>query len=290
MEKGKNMRVLVTGANGQLGYDVVKKLQNENVECLGIDRDVLDITDKFAVMYFIHEYNPTVVVHCAAYTAVDKAEDEKELCYNINVLGTEYIASACKAIDAKMVYISTDYVFSGEGVEPYKETDIPNPVNYYGTTKYQGELNVQKILDKYFIIRISWVFGVNGDNFVKTMLRLFKERNEVHVVTDQIGSPTYTWDLAHLIHKVILTDKFGTYHATNEGFCSWFSFAKEIAIQSKSQVDVKEILAENYPTKAKRPMNSRLSKENTQKVFGYKLPCWKNALSDYLNALLLKED
>ena len=247
------MRVLVTGANGQLGYDVIKRLDENNIEYLATDKDELDITNEAQTNNVITKYNPDVVVHCAAYTAVDKAEDERELCYKTNVLGTRYVAAACKKINAKMVYISTDYVFDGEGDQPFEVTDQPNPLNYYGTTKYEGELEVQKLLDKYFIVRISWVFGINGNNFVKTMVRLAKERDEISVVADQIGSPTYTYDLAGLIVDMIQTDKFGIYHVTNEGFCSWYEFACEIFKQAGINVIINPIRTEDYPTRAKRP-------------------------------------
>ena len=272
------MKVLVTGANGQLGYDVIKRLEKSNIEYLGTDRDSLDITDEEQVKRVISAYNPDVVIHCAAYTAVDKAEDEKEFCYAVNVLGTKYIADVCKVINAKMVYISTDYVFDGEGDEPFGVTDKPNPINYYGQTKYEGEVEVQKILDKYFIVRISWVFGSNGNNFVKTMLRLGKERDEISVVADQIGSPTYTPDLAKLLVEMVKTDKYGVYHATNEGYCSWYEFACEIFKQAGIDVKVKPIKTEDFPTRAKRPKNSKLSKNNLVKNEYSLLPAWRDAL------------
>jgi dTDP-4-dehydrorhamnose reductase len=254
------MKVLVTGANGQLGYDVIKFLDSEGIEFLGTDRNSLNITNEEQVKRIICGYNPDVVIHCAAYTAVDKAEDEKEMCFSVNVLGTRHIAQACKEINSKMVYISTDYVFDGEGNKAFEVTDKPNPINYYGQTKYDGELEVQRSIDKYFIVRISWVFGSNGNNFVKTMLRLGKERDEISVVADQVGSPTYTYDLAGLLIEMIKTDKYGVYHATNEGYCSWYEFACEIFKQAGMVVKVNPIKTEHYPTKAKRPKNSKLSK------------------------------
>ena len=222
------MKVLVTGADGQLGYDVVKKLKELNIEHIGVDKEDFDLTNENETKEFILDYKPDVIVHCAAYTDVDQAEVERELCYKVNVEGTKYAAEAAKELGAKMLYISTDYVFDGQGEEPFKVTDQPNPINYYGETKYQGEQEVQKLLDKYFIVRTSWVFGAHGDNFVKTMLELGKERDEISVVADQYGSPTYTGDLAKLIVEMIKTDKYGAYHATNEGFCSWYEFAKKI--------------------------------------------------------------
>lgn len=271
------MKVLVTGANGQLGYDVVKRLEENKIQYLGIDKDTVDITNENQVKKIINDYKPDTVIHCAAYTAVDKAEDEKEICHAINVLGTRYIAEACKKNNAKMVYISTDYVFDGEGEEPFKETDKPNPINYYGQTKYEGELEVQKLLEAFFIVRISWVFGINGNNFVKTMLKLAETRDEINVVADQVGSPTYTYDLARLLVEMINTDKYGIYHATNEGYCSWYEFACEIFKQAGVDVKINAIKTEDYPTKAKRPKNSRLLK-----IPQTELGNWEDALQRYI--------
>jgi len=276
------MKVLVTGSNGQLGYDVVKRLMLQNIECLGVDIGDFDIIDKDQVNKAVSNYMPDVVVHCAAYTAVDRAEDERELCHNINVIGTQNIADACKTVNAKMVYISTDYVFDGEGEKPFEVTDKPNPINYYGQTKYEGELAVQRTLQKYFIVRISWVFGINGNNFVKTMLKLGKERDEISVVADQIGSPTYTYDLAKLLVEMIKTDKYGIYHATNEGYCSWYEFSCEIFKQAGIDIKVIPIRTEDYPTKARRPKNSRLSKESLS--YFNQLPRWEKTLSNFLKS------
>jgi dTDP-4-dehydrorhamnose reductase len=254
------MKVLVTGADGQLGYDVVKKLKEINIEHIGVDKEDFDLTNEKETKDFILDYKPDVIVNCAAYTDVDRAEVERELCYQINVDGTRYVAEIAKEINAKILYISTDYVFDGQGEEPFEVTDQPNPINYYGETKYQGEQEVQKLLDKYFIVRTSWVFGEHGDNFVKTMLRLGKERDEISVVADQYGSPTYTGDLAELIIEMIKTDKYGIYHATNEGFCSWYEFAKEIFKVSDIVVKVIPVNSEEFKTRAERPKNSRLQK------------------------------
>lgn len=276
------MKVLVTGAKGQLGYDVVERLKELNIEHIGVDRDDFDLTDEKQTKEFIMNYKPDVVIHCAAYTAVDKAEDERDFCYAINVLGTKNIVEACKELDAKMVYISTDYVFNGEKEEPYEVTDTPDPVNYYGYTKYLGEEEVKNNLEKYFIVRISWVFGKNGNNFVKTMLRLGQERKEIKVVCDQIGSPTYTFDLAKLLCDMIQTDKYGIYHATNEGYCSWYEFACEIFKIAGMDVKVIPIKSEEYPTRAKRPRNSRMSKrEILNRGFNF-MPSWKEALNTYV--------
>lgn len=278
------MRVLVTGAGGQLGYDVVKRLKESNIECLGTARNVLDITNEAQTKEVITNYKPDVLVHCAAYTAVDKAEDERELCYDINVQGTRYVAKACQEIGAKMVYISTDYVFDGEGDKPFEVTDKPNPINYYGQTKYEGELEVKKHLEKHFIIRISWVFGSNGNNFVKTMLRLGKERDEISVVADQFGSPTYTYDLAKLVVDMIQTEKYGIYHAANEGYCSWYEFACEIYEQAGIDIKIKPIKTEDYPMKAKRPQSSRLSRVSLINKKFQPLRKWQVAVEEYLTA------
>lgn len=276
------MKVLVTGANGQLGYDVVKELQYRNIECYGAARADFDLCDFAAAEKFITAYNPDVIIHCAAYTAVDKAEDEVELCRAVNAGGAENIAEICKTIDAKMLYISTDYVFDGTKDGCYEVNDIPNPINVYGQTKLEGEQAVQKILNKYFIVRISWVFGRHGNNFVKTMLRLGKERQEISVVADQIGSPTYTEDLAKLLAEMIQTNKYGIYHATNEGECSWAEFAEEIFKFAGMDAVVKHIAAEEYPTKAKRPKNSRMSKRNLMNNGFNLLEDWKSAVSRYI--------
>lgn len=277
------MKVLVTGYNGQLGYDVVKRLEQNNIKCLGVGRKEFDITNEQETMEYITQYNPDVVVHCAAYTAVDKAEDEKEICYNVNVLGTRYIAQACTNINSKMVYISTDYIFDGLGETPFEVYDLPNPINFYGKTKYEGELEVKKLLDKYFIVRISWVFGVNGNNFVKTMLRLGKERNELNVVADQIGSPTYTYDLAELLVEMIKTDKYGEYHVTNEGYCSWYELACEIFKKTGINTLVNAVKTEDYPTRANRPRNSRMSKSSLDRAGFERLTKWEDALRRFLD-------
>lgn len=275
------MKVLVTGADGQLGYDVAKELQKQNIECCGATRKDFDIVNFEATEKFITNYMPDVVIHSAAYTAVDKAEDEQGLCCLVNASATENIAQICKKIDAKMVYISTDYVFDGTKDGFYEVDDKPNPINVYGKTKLLGEQAVQKILKKYFIVRISWVFGEHGNNFVKTMLRLGKERKELNVVADQYGSPTYTADLAPLLIEMIKTDKYGVYHATNEGVCSWAELAEEIFKVAAMNVKVNHIATDEYPTKAKRPLNSRLSKEKLDKYF-YKLPFWEIALEKFI--------
>ena len=280
------MKVLVTGVKGQLGLDVCKELDKRHIENKGIDRDDCDITDETAVLNYIKSYAPDIVVHCAAYTAVDRAEHEKEICFNVNVKGTEYIAHACKEVDAKMVYISTDYVFEGVGETAYEVDDKAAPDNTYGITKYQGEEEVRKILNKYFIIRISWVFGINGNNFINTMMKLGESRSELSVVADQIGSPTFTYDTAPLICDMIATDKYGIYHATNEGYCSWADLAEYIFSVTGQKVLVHHIKSEEYPTKASRPKNSRLSKASLDKAGFKRLPDWKDSVKRYINEKL----
>ena len=276
------MKVLVTGVNGQLGFDVCKELDRRNIENKGIDRESCDITDENAVSAYIKNYAPDVVIHCAAYTAVDRAEDEKEVCYNVNVKGTEYIAKACKEIDAKMVYISTDYVFEGAGDTAYEINDNAAPNNTYGLTKYQGEEAVKKILSKYFIIRISWVFGINGNNFINTMMKLGESRRELNVVADQIGSPTFTCDAAPLICDMAATEKYGLYHATNEGCCSWADLAEYIFSVTGQNIVVHHIKTEEYPAKALRPKNSRLSKASLDNAGFKRLQDWKDDVKRYI--------
>jgi len=266
--------ILVTGAAGQLGSDVILELKKRKIEYTGIDIAELDITDTRAVSDFILDKKPQCVIHCAAYTAVDKAEDEYELCFKVNADGTENIAKVCKDIDAEMIYISTDYVFNGEGDEPYETDAVKNPVSVYGKSKLAGEEAVLKHLEKHYIVRISWVFGQNGANFVKTMLRLAESKKELNVVNDQVGSPTYTPDLAVLLCDMALSGKYGEYHATNEGFCSWAEFAEEIMRQSGSDCKINPIPSEQYPTKATRPKNSRLSKASLDNAGFSRLTDW----------------
>lgn len=276
------MKVLVTGANGQLGYDVVDVLNLRNIECCGTTRNDFDLCDFTKAEKFIIAFHPDVIIHCAAYTAVDKAEDEKDICRAVNAVGTENIAKICKKINAKMLYISTDYVFDGTKKGFYEVDDTPNPINFYGKTKLEGEQAVQKILDKYFIVRISWVFGEHGNNFVKTMFRLGKERKEISVVSDQVGSPTYTVDLAQLLVDMVHTDKYGIYHATNEGECSWAEFAEAIFKVAEMNVNVRYITSDEYSTKAKRPQNSRMSKDCITNNGFKKLPEWEESLRYFL--------
>lgn len=276
------MKVLVTGVKGQLGFDIVNKCKKRNIDAIGVDIEEMDITNSMQVCTVIKNANVDAVIHCAAWTAVDKAEDEEEACRKVNKNGTENVVAVCRELDIPIMYFSTDYVFDGQGEEPWKEYDQRNPLNVYGQTKYEGELAVEAY-PKRFIIRISWVFGVNGNNFIKTMLRLGKEIGEVSVVDDQIGSPTYTYDLAELCVDMIITDKYGTYHASNEGVCSWYEFACEIFKQADLNVKVTPVDSSKFPVKAIRPKNSRMSKSELDRQGFDRLPVWQDALNRYLN-------
>ena len=279
------MRVLVTGVKGQLGYEVCRKLTACGIENRGVDIDDFDLTDEKAVMEAISAYRPDAVVHCAAYTAVDRAEENEDVCRAVNVDGTRFVARACRAVDAKMVYFSTDYVFSGTG-EDFYEVDSPKgPQSVYGRTKLEGEEAVRETLEKYFILRISWVFGINGGNFVRTMLRLSNDHDTLRVVNDQIGSPTYAHDLAPLICDMLATEKYGTYHATNEGVCSWAEFAEAIMKAADRPTRIIPVTTEEYGAKAARPLNSRMSKKSLDEAGFARLPSWQDALRRYLAEL-----
>lgn len=297
------MKVFVTGVGGQLGYDVMNELAGRGYECYGSDilpKDKialpynyvqLDITNQFAVEKVMYQIAPDAVVHCAAWTAVDAAEEEenKPKVMAINANGSKYIAEACKKIDCKLVYISTDYVFNGEGTKPW-QADCKEyaPLNVYGWSKLEGEKAVSDVLSKYFIVRIAWVFGKNGNNFIKTMLNVGKKYDTLRVVNDQIGTPTYTCDLARLLVDMLETDKYGYYHATNEGgFISWYDFACEIFKQAGYNTKVLPVTTAEYGlSKAKRPFNSRLDKSKLM-LNGFKpLPDWKDALKRYLDLIL----
>lgn len=280
------MRILVTGVKGQLGHDVINELAKRGHTGIGVDVEEMDITDAKKVDEVIRASEVEAVIHCAAYTAVDAAEDQVELCRKINAEGTENIAKVCKELDIKMMYISTDYVFDGEGTRPWEPDDERHPLNVYGLTKYEGELAVEKYLDKFFTIRIAWVFGVNGKNFIKTMLKLSETHDELNVVDDQIGSPTYTYDLAVLLVDMIETEKYGRYHATNEGLCSWYEFACEIFRQAGRDVKVNPVSSDEFPTKAKRPHNSRMDKSKLTENGFTPLPAWQDALKRYLEIIL----
>lgn len=284
-DKPTNPTILVTGASGQLGHDVVEELKRRGLEYAAPTSEEMDITDQDSVLGWIGTSCPRSVIHCAAYTAVDKAEDEAELCKRVNTEGTRNIAQACHDVGAKMVYISTDYVFDGSGSAPWETGDKTGPLNVYGASKLAGEQMVRAILDEYFIIRISWVFGKNGNNFVKTMLRLGESRDALNVVADQWGAPTYTKDLAPLLCDMVQTEKYGTYHATNEGATNWAEFAKEIFRQAHIDCTVHPISTAEYPTKAVRPLNSRLSKRSLDDQGFARLPDWKDALARYLGEI-----
>ncbi|MDN3451829.1 dTDP-4-dehydrorhamnose reductase [Planococcus sp. APC 3906] len=280
------MKVLVTGVNGQLGFDVVRRGIEKGLDITGIGRADLNITDEQAVRDYVDMIKPSAIIHCAAYTAVDRAEDDKGNCWDVNVEGTKYLAAAAKNVGVKFLYVSTDYVFDGTGESPFLETDLPNPVGIYGATKYEAERQVQDLVEEHFIVRISWVFGINGNNFIKTMLKLAESRKELNVVGDQIGSPTYTYDVADLMLEMVQGEEYGIYHASNEGFCSWAEFSIEIFKQAELDMKVHSISTEEYPTRAVRPKNSRMSKEKlTAKGFDL-LPPWQDAVKRYLNELI----
>ena len=272
------MKVLVTGYNGQLGFDVVKELTARGIESRGVDIEDFDITDEKAVSDYVRAYNPDVLVHCSAYTAVDKAEDNIQVCRAVNVDGPRNIAKICKELDCKLVYFSTDYVFPGTGDEYYEVDSPTGPLGQYGITKLDGERAVTEAVEKYFIIRISWVFGINGNNFIKTMLRVGKEHDTVRVVDDQIGSPTYTADLSKLVCDMLVTEKYGIYHATNEGVCSWADFTEEIFRLAGYDTEIKRVTTEEYGARAPRPKNSRMSKKSLDEAVFSRLRDWKVAL------------
>lgn len=289
------MKVFVTGVGGQLGYDVMNELSRREIDCVGSDimeksdekYVQLDIIDKVAVDRVLTEIHPDVVIHCAAWTAVDAAEDEenREKVFAINAGGTKNLAEVCKKLDCKMLYISTDYVFNGHGEEPW-EADCKEyaPLNVYGQSKLDGELAVAETLDKYFIVRIAWVFGLNGNNFVKTMINVGKKNDTVRVVNDQIGTPTYTFDLARLLVDMIGTEKYGYYHATNEGgYISWYDFCCEIYRQYGLATKVLPVTTAEYGlSKAARPFNSRLDKSKLTEAGFAALPDWRDAVKRYL--------
>ena len=302
------MKVFVTGVGGQLGHDLINELTSRNIECIGSDLAEsysgimdgsaavsapyvsLDITDREAVMKTVADIKPDVVMHCAAWTAVDAAEDDdkKDIVFKVNATGTENIADACKMNDSVMLYLSTDYVFDGQGEKPWDPdcTDYA-PLSVYGLSKLRGEEAVRERLKKYFIVRIAWVFGLNGKNFIRTMLKLSETRDELNVVCDQIGTPTYTYDLARLLVDMILTDKFGTYHATNEGgYISWADFAEAIMKEAGRSTKINRVTTEEYGvSKAARPFNSRLDKSKLTANGFTPLPDWRDALKRYLKEM-----
>lgn len=279
------MKVLVTGVNGQLGWDVTRVLAERQIPCRGVDLQDFDLTDGAAVKAYVQEYAPDVIVHCAAYTAVDRAESEPEKCAAVNGDGTMNMVRAALSVGAKMVYISTDYVFSGEGEEPWTE-DMPyDPKNVYGLSKVQGEIAVRSLMKRYFLLRTSWVYGVHGRNFVRTMLKLGREKTEVRVVNDQIGSPTYSLDLARVICDLIPTEKYGIYHVTNGGYMSWAEFAALIMEKRGQPCRVIPVPSREYPTPARRPLNSRLSGKKLADSGISPMPSVRDALERYLREL-----
>lgn len=274
--------ILVTGSTGQLGSDVVKELLKRGYSTLSPNRSEFNLCSEDSIRNYILNSNCEAIVHCAAYTQVDKAEDEKDLCIKINATATKHIVKCAKILDIPMIYISTDYVFDGTKDGEYTENDETNPINIYGESKLAGEKYVQEILDKYYIVRTSWVFNINRKNFIETMLRLSKFNNQLSIVNDQIGSPTYTKDLSRLLVDMLETSKYGLYHATNEGYCSWYEFANTIFKLANINIDIRAINSNEYASRAKRPLNSKLSKDKLIE-YGFKpLPNWEDALKDYL--------
>lgn len=279
------MKYLITGGTGQLGHDIVKELISRGeLNYLAPTTKEMNITNKDEVEKVILGYKPDIIFHCAAYTAVDKAEEDRENCYNVNVNGTKNIVEVAKRINAKVVYISTDYVFDGTKKTEYETEDITNPINYYGYTKLLGEKEVQQLND-YLIVRISWVFGKNGKNFVKTMLNLAETKTELSIVSDQIGSPTYTKDLSKLLLDMIENNKKGLFFATNEDFCSWYEFAEYIFKINNINIKLNKVLTKDYKTLAKRPLNSKLSKNKLDEEGLTRLPSWQDATSRFCKVL-----
>lgn len=279
------MKYLITGGTGQLGHDIVKELISRGeLNYLAPTTKEMNITNKDEVEKVILGYKPDIIFHCAAYTAVDKAEEDRENCYNVNVNGTKNIVEVAKRINAKVVYISTDYVFDGTKKTEYETEDITNPINYYGYTKLLGEKEVQQLND-YLIVRISWVFGENGKNFVKTMLNLAETKTELSIVSDQIGSPTYTKDLSKLLLNMIENNKKGLFFATNEDFCSWYEFAEYIFKINNINIKLNKVLTKDYKTLAKRPLNSKLSKNKLDEEGLTRLPSWQDATSRFCKVL-----
>ena len=279
------MNFLITGINGQLGYDVKRELVKRGYnDILAPTRDEVDLTDEVLVKKVIGEYKPEVIFHCAAYTAVDRAEDEKEIAYDVNVNATKYIVECAKEVGAKLIYIITDYVFDGCKEGLYREDDKVSPINYYGETKYLGEEEVRSY-SNHIIARISWVFGINGKNFIKTMLKLAETKDEISVVSDQVGSPTYTVDLSKVLVDMALSDKVGIYHITNEEYCSWYEFAKYIFEVNDIAMKVNPIMTKDYKTTAARPLNSKMNKEKLDNDGFSRLPDWKDAVRRYSKVL-----
>lgn len=283
------MKVFVTGATGQVGSSCILELKSRGMDVRGVSSKDFSITDTEALRKALLDYQPDVVIHCAAYTAVDKAEDEPELCREVNADATAEIARISAGLHAKLVYLSTDYVFPGTGTASFEVGSETGPLNVYGRTKLLGELAVREYVLEHFIVRISWVFGPGGKNFIRTMMKLSETHEEVRVVDDQVGSPTYARDVAVLLAHMITTDRYGTYHATNEGFCSWAELAKEVFRQAGRSTKVIPVLSSEYPTKARRPRNSRLNKSSLDRGGFPRLPRWKDAVGRYLIELAKEE-
>ncbi|MGR6002857.1 dTDP-4-dehydrorhamnose reductase [Bacillus cereus] len=277
------MKVIVTGAKGQLAQDVLRQLEHTDLQVYGVDREELDITNNEAVQAYINKIKPDAIMHCATYTNVDTAEEDADTAYKVNGLGTKYLAQVAGKIGAKMLYISTDYVFDGTAKRPYKTSEPTKPLGVYGKTKLAGETFVQQYVDKFFIVRTAWVFGIFGNNFVKTMLRLGREHDEISVVNDQVGSPTYTVDLARFMIELISSEKYGIYHVTNAGICSWYEFAVEIFKQAEMDVNVKPVTTEEFPRPADRPKYSVLDKKKIEEEGFLPLQDWKKAVACYLS-------
>lgn len=277
------MKILVTGANGQLGQELVLQLKNAKVQLFSYSKDELDITNLESVYGVTREIQPDIIINAAAYTKVDKAETERELAFSVNAYGQRNLAIAAEEIGAKICYISTDYVFDGTSTQPYEEHSLVNPLGVYGNSKYAGEQLTQTLSTKYFIVRTAWVYGEYGPNFVKTMLRLAEEKTKLGVVNDQIGSPTYTVDLAAFVIELVKTDRYGIYHCTNSGTCSWYDFAKTIFEETGKQINVNPLTTEQYPTPAKRPNYSVLA-DTALKANGFTpMRHWREGLTDFLN-------
>ena len=279
------MKILITGATGQLGHDCVREFRARGHEVHGVSSELFPLSDENVMRAVLDATEPDAILHAAAYTAVDKAENEPSLCRKVNAAGTEILARLARERDAKLLYVSTDYVFPGTGDAPHETNELTAPHNVYGASKLAGEEAVQQHLEKYFIVRTSWVFGAHGKNFVKTMLELSKTHKSLSIVADQIGSPTYTRDLAPLLVDMLESEKYGIYHATNEGFCSWAKFAAEIFRQTGADVNVTSVPSHMYPTKAVRPKNSRLSKKSLDEAGFRRLPTWQDAVGRFLEEL-----
>ncbi|WP_277668755.1 dTDP-4-dehydrorhamnose reductase [Caproiciproducens galactitolivorans] len=280
------MKLLVTGARGQLGSSLVDYSRQLGISCIGVGREDFDVTDQRATIDFISGCWPDAVIHCASYNAVDRAEEEHELCFRVNVEGTANVATACSTVHAKMMYISTDYVFDGTKPGFYEADDPVNPLSVYGKSKVAGEIEVQKRLKDFFIVRTSWLFGKNGNNFVRTIFKLSQTEDRIPVVNDQFGSPTYSADLVPLLLQMIQNENYGFYHATNEGFCSWAEFAEEIMRITGSSCKIDRISSGEYPSRASRPKNSRLSKRSLTENGYPTLPNWRDALARFLSEIL----